>query len=154
MVPMICGMGDAEKPFVVTPGAIRAEQDTVNGAVHALDYDIAGSNAVSSDFVDAWALWRDGWDHYYADQGGVGGWFGRIWGASYEKTLEYRQALEAWRAQFLAQGGRTAGPGLPPTPKSPDIGGAAKDVTRNIAIAVGIAAALWVAHTAYKEVRR
>jgi hypothetical protein len=104
----------------ITPGDTRAEEDSVNSAVLQLDADMRASASVS--LLQAWTVFRAEWGAWYASQGGLFGWLSRFATATpYEKALDYRRQLTAWRGKYMAEGGSPSGPGLvdkPPPAKS------------------------------------
>jgi hypothetical protein len=98
--------------LVVTPSAIKDEMDTVDAFVRQLDVDIQASN-VRQPFKDAFNAFRDEWRRFNAEHET---WWGRLWGAVYEKATDYRRRAEEWRKAFLAEGGYTAVPSVAPPP--------------------------------------
>jgi len=148
MVPMFAGDG-MDGTVWTTPGEMRAEQENVDAAVQNLDRDIRASGAPSA-FVQAWSRWKATWDQFYADQGGVLGWFGRFaTSGPMQKTLDYRGQLEDWRVRFLQLGGLSSSPGLPKPPPNPF-----ENTARYVAIAAGALGGLWLLSTLYREFRR
>lgn len=101
--------------LIVTPGAIKAEMDTVQAGVSQLDADIMSSN-VRDPFKKAWRGFVAEWNTFYKAHEG---WFARSWGKAYTKALDYRRRTDEWRAAFLREGGAATGPALTP----PDQGG-------------------------------
>jgi len=91
------------------PGDIKAEMNTVDGAVKQLDLEIKASG-VPAEFKSAWAGFLGEWRKFYGEHQS---WSSRLWYAAYDKTLEYRKRLGEWRTAFVAAGGRAVGPGLP-----------------------------------------
>lgn len=142
MIPLIAGPGmggilEEIIPKWVTPGAARDEQESVNTAVASLDSDVRASMAPVA-FKVSWEAFRAEWAAFFDDQGGVMGWLDRFATArAYEKTLDYRKQLEAWRARFMEAGGAPSGPGLVPKPKTDESASQALKYVAITAVALG-----------------
>jgi hypothetical protein len=97
--------------FIVTPGAIKAEMETVKTGVNQLDADIM-SGKVRDAFKNAWRAFVAEWNAFYKDNQG---WWARGFGKTYTKTVDFRRRVDEWRAAFLKEGGATTGPMLTPS---------------------------------------
>jgi hypothetical protein len=103
--------------LVVTPGAMLDEMNTVDALVRQLDIDVQASN-VRQPFKTAFVAFRDEWRRFYAEHES---WWGRMWGAVYEKIVDFRRRAEEWRQAFLREGGNTAVPSIAPPGDKPSI---------------------------------
>jgi len=104
--------------LVLTPGAIFAEMKTVDAAIKQLDSDIMASKARDA-FKQAWRAFAVEWQAFFKSHSR---WTDRLWGASYEKTLDYRKRVGEWRVAFEREGGQPSAPGLA-MPGAPGGGG-------------------------------
>lgn len=100
------GRDDDLGALVVTPGAILAEMNTVDAAVKQLDSDVMASAARDA-FKKSWRGFVTEWQAFYKDHAS---WTDRLWGAPYEKTLDYRRRVGEWRTAFEREGGQASGP--------------------------------------------
>jgi hypothetical protein len=110
------GMG----ALVVTPGAMLDEMRTVDALIRQIEIDVKASS-VRQAFKDAFASFREEWRKFYAEHES---WWGRMWGAVYEKILDFRRRAEEWRQAFLREGGNTAVPSVAPPGEKPAISNA------------------------------
>src|SRR5262245_52814996 len=94
--------------LVVTPGSMLDEMNTVDALIRQLDIDVQASS-VRQPFKSAFISFRDEWRRFYAEHES---WLGRMWGAVYEKILDFRRRAEEWRQAFLREGGTTAVPSI------------------------------------------
>jgi len=108
-------LAGARDAWIFTPGAIRAEQDTVLALVQQLDTDIQGAK-VRPEFKRAWDVFREEYKRFYDESG----WWSRWWFVAYEKTLEYRRRIIQWRQAFEAEGGHASGPTPAASPGTTD----------------------------------
>jgi hypothetical protein len=107
---------DYRDALIYMPGAIRAEQDTVQALVQQLDADVCASH-VGAQFRQAWAGFVAEWQHFYDAHAS---WWSRTFFASYEKTLDYRRRLVEWRDAFQREGGAPTGPAPSKSPTGDD----------------------------------
>jgi hypothetical protein len=106
--------------LVISPADMLDEMNTVDAAVRQLSAVIAVST-VGQAFKQAFAAFATEWSTFYAAHAG---WAQRLWSATYEKTLEYRQRTEEWRVAFAREGGNPMMPPLaPPAGPKPSGGG-------------------------------
>lgn len=109
----VAGLG-SDVVDVKMPAAIRDEILTIGRAFAALDADVKARRLkLPPQWIAAWYDFRDEWNRFAADHAH---WYDNVWYASYEKALEYRQRLDAWRQQFVAQTGPTTAPALSARP--------------------------------------
>jgi hypothetical protein len=93
-----------------TPGDLKADADTLDGQVDALDGGLRSANA-SGDFFDSWEAWRSGWKSYYSNN--FGGFFQNLWTAlndsNRDALISYEQQFASWRDQARAAGAQLYG---------------------------------------------
>ncbi len=111
--------GDELGAFIVTPGAMKAELDTVQAGVKQLDADIMSSKTRDA-FKNAWQLFSGEWKAFYDSHQSL---TSRLFHATYEKTIEYRKRLDEWKGALQREGVQATGPLLavpqpPPEPSS------------------------------------
>ena len=106
--------------LVVTPSAMKDEMNTVDALVRQLDLDVQASR-VRQEFKVAFGAFRQEWGAFYKEHEG---WWGRLWGAVYEKILDFRRRAEEWRQAFLREGGNTAVPSVAPPGDKPALSNA------------------------------
>lgn len=94
--------------LIVTPGAIKDELETVNAGVRQLDAEINGSN-VRGAFKNTWRMFAGEWAQFYKSKQGF---WGRTWGSTMTKALEYKKRVDEWRSAYIREGGQSAGPTL------------------------------------------
>jgi hypothetical protein len=82
---------------VAMPGSIRDEILSIAGSFRRLDAAIRAAAVLPADFKSAWGSFRDEWSEFAARHGS---WASNLWYKSYQKALEYRQALNDWRKRF------------------------------------------------------
>jgi hypothetical protein len=137
------GSTDDLGALVVTPGAMKAEMETIDTGIRQLAGDIETSSARPK-FKDDWRAFVAEWGQFYKRHGG---WTDRLWGITYQKILDYRTRLDAWRSAFIREGGRPTAPSMP----SPD--GAGIPWSRFGWIALGITG-MWAGVTVLRTIRR
>ena len=106
-------MAAGDPPFLVMPGDTLAEMDTVNAAIEMLAWDIQHSK-VNEKFLKGWSIFYTNWKKFLKDEGG---WFDRGTSGAWNKTREYREYVNRWRAKFQEFGGLPSDIALIPTAK-------------------------------------
>ncbi|MDX2087862.1 MAG: hypothetical protein SFX73_08430 [Kofleriaceae bacterium] len=102
----------------VTPGAIKDELETVNTGIGQLDAEIKASK-VREAFKQTWQLFVTEWRQFYQSKQSL---WGRAWGSTMDKVLEYKKRVDEWRAAFTREGGQSSAPTLS-VPEPPSSGG-------------------------------
>lgn len=115
----LIGYTDPTRSWVVTPGRVKAEMDTVLAEGSVLNDDILSFQVSSSDierFKKAWTSFWDTYKKFYDETG----WFSRLSGSSYDKTVDYGRSLNDWRARFAELGGKPTQPKPRPPEERPE----------------------------------
>ena len=95
-----------------TPGVILEEINTTDSAVRGLDRDITDAfhaplAGPQRAFVDQWKAFAREWNEFVDSHKN---WYDRMWRGSYDKAIEARARVLAWRKQFEALGGKATAP--------------------------------------------
>jgi hypothetical protein len=94
-------------PTVVWPSTAHAYIGEIDADYKAFDIDVKAS-AVSASYKQQWAAQLAAWNKFRDDNAG---WFYFGAAATMDQTDRYACALRAYRAAFIAQGGKPTSPG-------------------------------------------
>jgi choline dehydrogenase-like flavoprotein len=150
------GMGNiGDGGIIVGPGDIAAEMKTLNAFIESLNADVTNqllATGREGRWVTTWRTFRREWQAFRDKNSGF---WGRIWGSTYDEVLQYRKRAQAFSEQFRTFGAtQVTGPALP-APISPPVGDELAVAFRRLAIGgAAVLGLLYVAPYAVQQIRR
>jgi hypothetical protein len=114
------GLGEAGDPLIWWPGAIEDLVRQVDGEVDQLARAVSnerhrtGAAIIGNLTLDEFKAFYNEWKRY---KDGLG-WWGKMTGATVDRTRNYRKRAMDWRDKFVGLGVSTLVAPAPPAPKS------------------------------------
>lgn len=132
-----------------TGGDLKADADTLNGQVDALDAQIEGNENVDPTLVDQWTAWHQSWKQFYSDE--FGGFFRNLLTAlndsNRDQLIQFETTFGNFAQQLATQGATLAGGVVAPSTGSKDtiaaqasqqLGGDASGLATKVIIVVAL----------------
>lgn len=105
-----------------TPGDLKADADTLNGQINALDAQIEGSDSIDQGTIDQWRAWLSSWQDFYG--GEFGGFFRNLFTAlndsNRDQLIQFESTFANFASEFATAGAHVAGGVVAPSSGSKD----------------------------------
>jgi hypothetical protein len=112
------GYVEPTRSWVATPASVKAELTDVLQEGKSLNDDIKSFRSADPEFASFVKAWDGFWSGYLAfhedTASGISGWVSRLWGAAADRTRDYGNKLNDWRAKFKSLGGHPTEPDVIP----------------------------------------